>query len=138
MPTLTRSNYLAGALLALTITTFSASVDAADLNGAWASDASVCSNVFVTSENRISLTPNSELYGGGLIVEGNRASGAFQKCNIKSMHDDGKNVHLIAACSDGVMVQELRFDIKVIDHNRISLSSGGSVSGETHLTRCSM
>jgi hypothetical protein len=138
MPILTGSNCLAGALLIVTITASSPSVYAADLNGAWASDASVCSKVFVKNENTILFAPDSELYGGGLIIEGNRASGSFQKCKIKSMHDDGSNVHVIAACSDGVMVQELRFDVKVVDHNQITLSSGGSVSAENPLTRCSM
>ena len=36
----------------------------------WASDPSVCSNVFVKNNNRISFAPDAELYGGGFIVEG--------------------------------------------------------------------
>src|SRR5262249_7004038 len=83
------------------------SAHAADISGAWASDPSVCSKVFVKTNNRISFAPDAELYGGGFIVEGNRATGTFQKCSIKSMKDDGTNVHLIAACSDGVMVSDL-------------------------------
>src|SRR5262245_15249670 len=116
------SNYVApGPLVLLASVSFSASTPAADLNGAWASDASVCSKVFVKNNNRVSLTPDAELYGGGLIVEGTRATGAFQKCNIKSMKNEGADVHLIAACSDGVMVSDFRFTVKVVGKNRITV-----------------
>ena len=57
------------------------STQAADISGAWASDASVCSKVFVKTNNRISFTPDAELYGGGFIVEGNRVTGTRQKQN---------------------------------------------------------
>ncbi len=131
------SNYLAPRLLVLLATvSLAPSIQAADLSGAWASDASVCSRVFLKNNNKISFTPDSELYGGGLIVEGNRATGTFQKCNIKSMKDDGANVHLIAACSTGVMISDLQFTVKVIGDNQITLSSAGPVNTETTYVRC--
>src|SRR6266536_4625008 len=94
-------NYLVlGLLVLLGTVSFSPSIQAADLNGAWASDASVSSKVFVKNGNKISFTPDAELYGAWLIVEGNRATGAFQKCNVKSMKDDGVNVHGTQGCVD--------------------------------------
>jgi hypothetical protein len=131
------SNSFAPALLVfLAIVSFSPSTQAADISGAWASDASVCSKVFVKADNRISFTPDAELYGGGFIVEGNRVTGTFQKCSIKSMRDDGTNVHLIAACSTGVMVSDLQFTAKVVGDNQITLSSSGPVNMETPYVRC--
>ena len=130
------SNYLAPRLLVLLATlSISPSTQAADLSGAWASDASVCSKVFVRNGNKISFTPDAELYGAGLIVEGNRATGAFQKCNIKSMKDDGVNVHVIAACSTGVMVSDAQFTVKIIGDNQITLSS---TNMEAPLVRCAL
>jgi hypothetical protein len=131
------SNYFAPALLTLLATlSFSPSARATDLNGAWASDASVCSKVFVKSNNRVSFLPDAELYGGGFLVEGDRATGTFQKCNIKSIKDDGADVHLTAACSTGVEVSELQFTVKIVGHDKITVSSKGSVNITTPYVRC--
>jgi len=131
------SNFFTLALLALLATlSFSPSTHAADLNGAWASDASVCSKVFVKSNNRISFAPDAELYGGGFLVEGDRATGTFQKCNIKSIKNDGTEVHLLAACSTGVEVSNLKFTVKVVGRDQITVSSNGSVNITTPYVRC--
>ena len=133
------SNYFTPVLLVLlAIVSLSPSAQAVDINGAWASDSSVCSKVFVKINNKISITPDAELYGGGLIIEGNRATGTFQNCNIKSMKDDGANVHLIAACSTGVMVSDLEITVKVIGGNQITVSPAGPVSIETSYVRCQL
>src|SRR5262249_32057716 len=120
----------------LATASFAASTHAADINGAWASDASVCGKVFVKTNNRISFAPDAELYGGGFIVEGNRATGTFQKCSIKSRKDDGANVHLIAACSDGVMVSDRQLTVKLVGDNQITVSSAGPVNMENPYVRC--
>jgi len=131
------SNRFALALLVLlAAVSLSPSAHAADISGAWASDLSVCSKVFVKNGNRISFTPDAELYGGGFIVEGNRATGTFQKCNIKSMKNDGANVHLIAACSDGVAISDLQFTVKHVGEDRITVSSAGPVNMENPYVRC--
>lgn len=108
-----------------------------DMNGAWASDG-VCSKVFEKSSSGISFRPDAELYGGGILVQGNRATGTFQKCTIKSMKTEGDTIHLIAACSTGVMVEELRFDVKVVTDDKITLSPKGTVSMETSYLRCTL
>jgi hypothetical protein len=133
------ATYFAPALLAVLATlSFSSSAHAADLNGAWASDASVCGKVFVKSNNRISFAPDAELYGGGFLVEGGRATGTFQKCKINSMKDDGTEVHVFASCSTGVEVSNLRFTVKVVGHDQITVSSNGAVDITTPYVRCPM
>ena len=109
---------------------------AADLNGAWASDASVCDKVFTKINNKIAFAPDSELYGGGLIIDGRRASGSFQKCDIKSMKDDGADVHLVASCSTGVMASDTQAIIKIVGKDAITFSLTGPVNTETPLVRC--
>ena len=55
---------------------FSFSANAFDFGGAWATDASKCSNVFVKKKNGISLTRKSDFFGGGFVVGGDKISGA--------------------------------------------------------------
>lgn len=133
------SNRLVPVLLAIpAVLSFALPTRAADLNGAWASDASVCNKVFVKKENRISMTPDSELYGGGFVIEGNRATGTFQKCNIKSLKHDGAEIHLTAACSTGVMVSDLQFTVKFVSDNQVNVISAGPVKTENPYVRCSL
>jgi hypothetical protein len=132
-----RLNYFALALVALLASlSLSPSTHAADLNGAWASDPSVCGKVFVKKGNSISMTPDAELYGGGFIVEGDRVTGAFQKCNIKSMRRDGSEAHLMAACSTGVMTMDVPFTIKFVGENQITLISTEPVNMQNPYVRC--
>jgi hypothetical protein len=128
---------LTSALLVISfvgLTSFSAY--AADLTGAWATDASYCSKVFVKSGNSVSFSVDADLYGGGFIVEGNRASGTFQKCKIKSMKDDGTKIHLIAACSDGIMIQDAQITVKLVGPDRMTLVFEGVEKEENPYVRC--
>jgi len=128
------SRCLATVVALITTTAFSS--QAADMDGAWASDATVCNNVFIKKNNKVTFTPDSELYGGGLIIEGNRVTGSFQKCSIKSLKDDGATVHLIASCSTGVMVSDLKIVIKREGNNQITLSPAGPVDSTSSYVRC--
>jgi hypothetical protein len=116
----------------------SASTQAADLNGAWTIDASACGDVFTKENNRLAFKQDADLHAGGLIVQGNQIIGTFQKCTVKSLHDDGANVRLIASCSDGVAVSNVEFDVKISGENRITLSSKEPVPVEMPYVRCSM
>jgi len=134
----TSNDFAPAALAMFAILSVASATQAADLNGAWASDPSVCSKVFMKNGNEVSMTPDSELYGGGFIVQGNRATGTFQKCNIKSLRHEGSDIHLIATCSTGVMVTELRFIVKFVGENTISVISTGPVKTENPYVRCSL
>ena len=116
----------------------SVSTQAADLNGAWTVDASACSKVFTKENNKLVFKQDADLYAGGLIVQGKQITGTFQKCTIKSLHDDGPNVQVVASCSDGVAVSDVPFDVKIFGENRITLSSKEPVPVEMRYVRCSM
>ena len=111
---------------------------AADLNGAWTDDASACGEVFTKKNNKLAFKRDADLHAGGLIVEGKQITGTFQKCTVKSFHDDGSNVQVIASCSDGVAVSDVAFDVKITGENRITLSSKAPVPVEMLYVRCSM
>jgi hypothetical protein len=115
-----------------------ASTEAADLNGAWTLDATTCGQVFTKENNKLAFKQDADLHAGGLIVQGKQITGTFQKCTIKSSHDDGSDVKVIAACSDGVAISDVAFDVKISGENKITLSSKKPVPMETSYVRCSM
>ena len=125
-------------VLLVLFVTQSASTQAADLNGAWTDDASACGEVFTKKNNKLAFKRDADLHAGGLIVQGKQITGTFQKCTIKSSHDDGSNVQVIASCSDGVAISDVAFDVKISGENRITLSSKKPVPMETSYVRCSM
>ena len=126
------------ALVLLVLVAQSASTQAADLNGAWTVDASACGAVFTKENNKLAFKQDADLNAGGLIVQGKQVTGTFQKCTVKSLHDDGTNARVIASCSDGVAVSDVTFDVKISGENRITLSSKEPVPVEMPYVRCSM
>ena len=71
-----------------------------------------------------------------VIVEGTRASGTFQKCKIKSTSQAGTTLHLVAAFSDGIMVQDARVTVKLIGPDKITLVFEGVETDENPYERC--
>lgn len=125
-------------LLLVLLVTQSVSAQAADLNGAWTVDTASCGQVFTKENDKLAFKPDADLHAGGLIVQGRQITGTFQKCTVKSFHDDGPNVQVVASCSDGVAVSDVTFDVKISGDNRITLSSKEPVPVEMRYVRCSM
>ena len=125
-------------VLLLVFVTQSASTQAANLSGAWTIDAAACGDVFTKENNKLAFKPDADLHAGGIIVQGNQIIGTFEKCTIKSMHDDGSNVRVIASCSDGVAISDVTYDVKISGENKITLSSKQPVPVEMPYVRCSM
>ncbi len=92
---------------------------AADLNGAWTTDASVCNKVFVKKSGAISFQQGSDEFGGGFIMDGSRVRGQMQTCTIKSRKDDGNMVHFLAMCASDIMASNVQFSARIIDANTI-------------------
>src|SRR4030095_15677606 len=125
-------------LLLVLLVMQSASTQAADLNGAWTVDASACGKVFTKENNKLAFKQDADVNAGGLIVQGKQITGTFQKCRVKSLHDDGPNLRVIASCSDGVAVSDVAFDVKISGENQIILSSKAPVPMEMPYVRCSL
>ena len=99
---------------------------ALDLNGAWATDASACQ-------------PDSDQYGGGFIVEGNKVRGQMQSCTIKARKEDGNVVHMLAACASDIIASNLQFSARVIDANTIArIFPGMPDELSINYSRCAM
>jgi hypothetical protein len=125
-------------VLLVLLVTQSASTQAADLNGAWTIDTASCGQVFTKQNNKLAFKQDADVHAGGLIVQGKQVTGTFQKCTVKSLHDDGPNLRVIASCSDGVAFSDVAFDVKISGENRMTLSSKEPVPVEMQYVRCSM
>ena len=112
---------------------------AADLNGAWATDASSCNKVFVKKGNVVSFQQDSDQYGGGFILEGDKVRGQMQTCNIKVRKEDGSAIHILAACATDIMASNVQLSARIIDDNTIlRIFPGMSDDLSIHYSRCSM
>jgi hypothetical protein len=125
-------------VLLVLVTTPSQPTQAADLNGAWTIDATSCAQVFTKQDNKIAFRKDADFNAGGLIVEGKKITGTFQKCTVKSFREDGPNMKVIASCSDGVAFSDTAFDLKFTGDNAITLSQKEPVAMEMPYVRCSM
>ena len=97
-----------------------AKADAIELSGAWATEADLCSRVFTKKGNGVVFAELSDLFGAGIIIEGNRIRGKSARCTITSKKQDGDNLELAAACATSIMNQNVRFNLKVIDDNNLN------------------
>ena len=123
---------------AILLVTQSASVQAADLNGAWSVDASACGQIFTRENNVLAFKKDADLHAGGLIVRGRQVTGTFEKCTVRSLRDDGPTMRLIASCSDGVSISDVTFDVTFSGENNITLSSKAPVPVQMPYVRCPM
>ena len=80
------------------------SANAFELNGAWTSNAENCGKVFEAKNGKVSFTHNSDVFGSGFIVEGNRISGPAKACKITNRKEQGSVLHLIALCITDIAV----------------------------------
>jgi hypothetical protein len=93
---------------------------ATDLTGSWATDASVCDKVFVKKGDTISLAQDSDQFGGGFVLEGDKIVRQMMSCTVKARKEDGHMIHLLAGCASDIMRSNVQFSAKVIDDNTIA------------------
>ena len=112
--------------------------EAADFTGAWTTDASVCSKVFVKNGARVSFAKDSELSGGGLIIEGRDIRGPGATCRIKTAKEDDAVTHMILSCATDIMFSDVQFSIRSVNANEIFRMFPNMPGMETKYYRCSM
>jgi len=109
---------------------------ATDLSGGWATDASLCDKVFVKKGNTRSFARDSDVYGGGFIMEGRRIRGRFANCNVTKTSEDNGIVHMIAACATDIMLSNVQFSVKVLGDDKITRIFPGIEGMELIYYRC--
>src|SRR5262245_9259338 len=109
---------------------------AIDLTGVWATDAAACDKVFAKKGNTVSFKQDSDMYGGGFIVDGQRIRGRMATCTIKTRKEDGDVIHMLAACATDIMLSNMQFSVKVLDDNKISRIFPGIEDMSLNYYRC--
>ena len=117
---------------------FGASAHSFELNGAWASDPSICGNIFVKQDAKLVMTKDADNYGSGFVVDGNQVRGKIATCTIKSRKEDAGLVHLIMSCSTDVALQAVQFSFKVDGDNKITRIFPGAPEMSVSYSRCPM
>ena len=113
-----------------------ASAEAFELNGSWATASSACSQVFIKKDGAISFRQDSDQYGGGFIIEGDRIRGQMQTCTINRRKVDGNVIHLVAKCADDIMASNVQLSAKIIDDNTIARIFAGMPEFTLSYSRC--
>jgi hypothetical protein len=113
-----------------------ASAYSAELNGAWASDPSICNNIFVKRNAKLAMTKDADNYGSGFIIDGNQVRGKIAVCNIKSRKEEVGIIHLITSCSTDVALQTVQMSFKIDGDNRITRIFPGSPEMSVSYSRC--
>jgi hypothetical protein len=133
---MTIKQFMLVAIYSASWATLAGPASATDLNGSWATDASVCNKVFVKKAERISFAQESDQYGGGFILEGNKIRGQMGACAIKARKEDGNVIHMIAACADDIMTSNVQFSARVLDDNTITRIFPGMPELSINYSRC--
>jgi hypothetical protein len=115
-----------------------APAEAADLSGAWTTDASVCGKVFVKSGARVSFAKDAELSGSGFIIEGREIRGPAATCRIKTTKEDGAVTHMIAACATDIMLSDVQFSVRSIEADKVARIFPNMEGMEIPYYRCPM
>jgi hypothetical protein len=109
-----------------------------ELSGPWATASSACSQVFIKKDGAISFRQDSDQYGGGFILEGDRVRGQMQTCTINRRNVEGNVVHMVAKCADDIMTSNVQFSAKIIDDNTIARIFPGMPEFTLSYSRCPM
>jgi hypothetical protein len=111
---------------------------AADVNGVWATDASLCAKIFKKQGTSISFQDDSDIYGSGFIIETNRLQGKSARCTIKSRRNDGATIHMLASCATDIMLSNVQFSVTVVTDDTIKRVFPEMPDIEQNFHRCSL
>ncbi len=110
-----------------------------DLNGAWTTDDSNCAKVFVRKNNKLTMTRNADVFGGGFIVEGNQIRGQAKTCKITGRKEEGGVLNLIATCSTDIAVLGTQqFSAKIEGDDRLTRTFPSFPEMATTYFRCKL
>ena len=112
--------------------------NAFEFNGSWATATSACGQVFIKKDGAISFRQDSDQYGGGFIMEGDKVRGQMQTCTISRRKEDGNVIHIIAKCADDIMLSNVQLSAKIIDDNTIARIFPGMPEFTLSYSRCPM
>ncbi|EJW13424.1 hypothetical protein A33M_3844 [Rhodovulum sp. PH10] len=111
---------------------------AADLSGAWATDGSACDKLFEKTGKGIVFRTDSEVFGGGVIIDGTKIRGKAIACSIKARRVAGPVTHLLASCASDIMTSNVQFSVELPDPDTMVRVFPGMEGMELTYKRCRM
>ena len=127
-----------GATLAIAFWSFVSSANSADLDGLWATNVPQCEKIFVKNKSETSFAKNSDIYGEGFVIAGNKIKAKTATCRVKSRKEDGSVSILLVECATEIMLLDTTFSIRLIDHNTIERLFPGLPELNSRYGRCEM
>ncbi len=112
--------------------------EAADIDGAWLSDARFCQKVFEKKSSQVSFAQGLVAFGNGFIIDGNQIRGRIARCVIRANRQQGAVVNLIAVCSTDIAIDTIHFRLRVEGPNKIVREFVGIPDMEIPYERCAM
>src|ERR1700685_3904323 len=104
---------------------FGTPAKAFEFNGSWATSPSACGQVFIKKDGAISFRQDSDQYGGGFIMEGDRVRGEMQTCTINRRKEHDNVIHMVAKCAADIMASNVQFSAKSVGENTIARNFPG-------------
>ena len=106
--------------LLLVLFAYAVDVKGTNLDGTWANDVQVCSQLFEKKNNRISMTENADFYGSGFIVEGNEVRGKLERCHITSQKQEGDKTYLQAQCATDIATGPSQLALRLDSNDKLT------------------
>jgi hypothetical protein len=131
---MTSSQFLAAFLIAGFALVGSA--HAADIEGAWATNDENCGKVFESKNGQTVLSQDSDIYGGGFVIDGDRITGKMARCTIKSRKRAGDTMHLLAACATDIMFSSVQFSLRLSEDGLLTRIFPGMDDIQINYRRC--
>ena len=131
-----RRTRLAAGIALLTPMLSSGAASAFDLNGAWATNPEQCSKVFEKKAGGVALSESSDLYGSGFVVDGKKVVGKTARCTISSRNQDESSITFLASCATEIMLDNIQFNLKIVDDNTVSRIFPGIPGMAVTYSRC--
>ena len=110
--------------------------DAGDIEGAWATNDENCGKVFENKNGQTVLSQDSDIYGGGFVIDGDRITGKMARCTIKSRKTVGDTMHLLAACATDIMFSSVQFSLRLPEDGRLVRIFPGMDDIQINYRRC--
>jgi hypothetical protein len=95
------------------------SAHAFELTGVWTSARDACDKVFVSNGKQTTFRKNSDLYGSGFIIDGNRIRGRMANCKILKRSTKGDVINMLAFCGTDIMLSDVQLSVRVLDDDKI-------------------
>jgi hypothetical protein len=133
-----RIHRVARLAIILCLTSFGYAAGAADIAGAWSTDLSACKSLFVKSASSVEFAKGAGISGTGFVIAGDKITGQLNSCSIKRRKESGAVLHLVAVCSDDVVLSTVQFSLRRVGANQLVRIFPGMKDLNTTYYRCPM